>query len=190
MRLLLTLVNGETIEYVMKKDSVSIGRSSKCDLVIAYEGMSRKHCRIEVKNGEIFITDLGSLNGVLIDGKKIPANTSVPFQTFLHVSFGYVTGAQLIVDEKTGQGILNPLNPKTDTSSSDNVLSKTIHTKTKQQPSKEITKKHLVLMAVAFVAILGGLYYVLYRDKEAASTVISPGQQQPSPTSIDSADRF
>ena len=204
MRLMLTLVDGEEIEYVMEKDSVTVGRSPKCDLVIPHESMSRQHCKIEVKEGEIFITDLGSINGVLIDGKKIPANASVPFQTYLHLAFGYVSGAQLMVDEKTRLGILNPLDPKSTSFSSSTPSSFDNKTKTKTKslqtqktgpikakaPSKESEKMTLIFKGIAFVGVLIGLYFFLYADKEMSSATVSPTEQRPEPKTTESTDHF
>jgi predicted component of type VI protein secretion system len=205
MRLMLTLVDGEEIEYVMEKDSVTIGRSAKCDLVIPHESMSRQHCKIEVKDGEIFITDLGSINGVLIDGKKIPANASVPFQTYLHLAFGYVTGAQLMVDEKTRLGILNPLDPKSASFSSSIPSSFDNKTKTKTRSlqaqktgpikakapaSKGSEKMTLIFKGIAFVGVLIGLYFFLYADKEMSSTEVTPTEQRPEPKTTESTDHF
>ena len=176
MRLLLTLVDGEEIEYKMEKDSVSIGRSSQCDLVITHESMSRQHCKIEFKDSEVFITDLGSINGVYIDGKKIPPNSSVPFHTYLHLAFGYVTSAQLMMDDSTKVGALSSLPAKSNPSSNEPKLEmmtkrtrptqikRTQESFNKQKiPTPESKGKNALLInAMAFLAVIGVLYYVLY----------------------------
>lgn len=59
-------------------DSVTIGRSSDSDFVIPLEDFSRKHCQITFKGEYAFIMDLGSKNGVIIDGKRIPAHQQFP----------------------------------------------------------------------------------------------------------------
>lgn len=175
---MLTLLDGQEIEYQMVGHSVTIGRSNKCDLVIAHEGMSRHHCKIEVREGEVYITDLGSINGVFIDGKKIPANSSVPFQTYLHLAFGFVQSAQFFVDEATRLGIVKPaaLNAQV-TSGPAAVVTTNTRTKTKTTPVKVESKakpkaapakekKGLMVNLMAFVGILFALYYFLYADKQ------------------------
>lgn len=99
---MLKLVNGETIEQSIDKNVIVIGRSAKCDVVVPQDGMSRQHCQIDVVGGEIFVTDLGSTNGVLIDGVKIEPHMKTPYQTFLQLSFGAVQSLQLEADEPTG----------------------------------------------------------------------------------------
>ncbi len=202
MRLLLTLVDGEEIDYKMEKDSVSIGRSAKCDLVIPHESMSRNHCQIEIKDGEFFITDLGSINGVYIDNVKIPANSSVPFQTFLHLSFGYVTSAQIVVDEATKFGVLVPKSGIQDQTTGTGPISRQEHktrTKTIQTQKTKITnpktsttkssgKNTIAINLLAFIGILAGLYYFLYAGKETATSNSPQPQAAPKPT--DTSDHF
>lgn len=101
MELFLKLVNGETIEQSVDADICVIGRSAKCDVVVPHEGMSRQHCQIEVVNGEVFITDLGSTNGVLIDGHKIEPHVKTPYQTYLALSFGAVQSLQMNLEGGT-----------------------------------------------------------------------------------------
>lgn len=53
------------------RDKVTIGRTDNNTLMLADEGVSREHAAIEYKNGNYFITDLGSQNGVFLNNKKI-----------------------------------------------------------------------------------------------------------------------
>lgn len=57
----------------------TIGRSHECTLRLPDDanGVSRVHCKLEVKGSTLVVTDLGSSYGTLIHGKKIPANTPV-----------------------------------------------------------------------------------------------------------------
>ena len=52
-------------------DTFIIGRSRTCDLVIPSSKVSRQHSGICRENGEYYIEDLGSANGVWRDGVKI-----------------------------------------------------------------------------------------------------------------------
>ena len=48
-----------------------VGRSRTCDVVIPSAKVSRQHASLTKVNGELFIEDLGSANGVWLNGEKI-----------------------------------------------------------------------------------------------------------------------
>ena len=52
-------------------DELVVGRAPNCDLVFATAGVSRKHARF-VREGECFrVFDLGSANGVRVNGERL-----------------------------------------------------------------------------------------------------------------------
>lgn len=55
----------------LKGKRLVIGRDASCDLVIDSPHVSRMHAELFWKNAEIFIKDLGSTNGVFINGNKV-----------------------------------------------------------------------------------------------------------------------
>lgn len=99
MNLTFILLTGEVIRKTVSKNSCVIGRSSSCDVVLPLEGVSRQHCKLEIEDGSIFITDLGSTNGVLINSEKIPAHTKTPYPTYLPLSFGPVDNLQIEIKD-------------------------------------------------------------------------------------------
>lgn len=52
------------------KSTITIGRSSSCDIIIPYEKVSREHARISVVGGQYVYEDLGK-NGSVICGRII-----------------------------------------------------------------------------------------------------------------------
>ena len=64
-----------------------IGRSTECNLKIASSQVSRNHCRITLGTDAVFIEDLGSANGTLVDGQPLTA----------HQPTAIAPGAQLVV---------------------------------------------------------------------------------------------
>jgi DNA-binding NtrC family response regulator len=46
-----------------------LGRSSECDVSIVDPGVSREHCRLTPKGKELFLEDLGSTNGTIVNGE-------------------------------------------------------------------------------------------------------------------------
>ncbi|MBX2812537.1 MAG: FHA domain-containing protein [Myxococcales bacterium] len=70
-RKVLYILNGAGDTHKIDKDTFIIGRSRTCDLVIPSSKVSRQHSGICRENGEYYIEDLGSANGVWKDGVKI-----------------------------------------------------------------------------------------------------------------------
>lgn len=61
----------------LNESGLVIGRdSTKCDLHIADQSISRRHARIFKKGGEIWIEDLGSTNGMIINSREVASGGS------------------------------------------------------------------------------------------------------------------
>ena len=52
-------------------DSLILGRSLDCDIAIVTPHVSRQHAQLSVEGGQLFVEDLGSSNGTVINGKPI-----------------------------------------------------------------------------------------------------------------------
>lgn len=93
------MFDGTSAEYSVKSKSIVIGRSKKCDVCITLEGFSREHCRLEIDQDELYVTDLGSSNGVFIDGKKIKPGIRSNFKNFQALAMGLAYEVQLTLEE-------------------------------------------------------------------------------------------
>lgn len=81
--------------FLLNRESNEIGRDSSCQITIKDHNISRRHCKISIcyrsaLRGEFKITieDLGSRNGVRVNGQKIEANTSVSVQNGDQIRIG------------------------------------------------------------------------------------------------------
>jgi pSer/pThr/pTyr-binding forkhead associated (FHA) protein len=59
------------------ENGLLIGRSPNCGLRLNDEFVSAKHCKIFFENEELFIKDLGSMNGTFIDGAEVGKKSSL-----------------------------------------------------------------------------------------------------------------
>ena len=65
-------------EYTFDDDCMfSLGRSRQCEIILPSDNVSRKHAELFTRGGQLFIRDLGSSNGVLIEGKRIQGEESL-----------------------------------------------------------------------------------------------------------------
>lgn len=56
-------------EFDLVGPEVVIGRSSECHITIEDPLISRKHARVRIADGQAFISDMGSRNGVRVNGR-------------------------------------------------------------------------------------------------------------------------
>src|SRR5438128_760123 len=63
--------SGVEKSYPMRQLAVTIGRSDQCDISVKDSSMSGKHAEISKINGEIKVRDLGSANGIYLNGERI-----------------------------------------------------------------------------------------------------------------------
>ncbi len=59
---------GDSIPLLQSK--IMIGRRGNCDIVLPYPNVSSEHCQLELMNGYWQIRDLGSRNGVKVNGER------------------------------------------------------------------------------------------------------------------------
>jgi hypothetical protein len=65
---------------------MTIGRSAPADLLLESADISRAHCRIDITDGEICVTDLNSTNGTYVDGQMI--SDTVPLRRGAVIEIG------------------------------------------------------------------------------------------------------
>jgi phosphoserine phosphatase RsbU/P len=76
-RLQVTPAEGEPFDYLFDGPSLVIGRSSVSDLVLADQFLSRRHTRFYLEESVLFVEDLGSRNGTLLNGSPVAEPTEV-----------------------------------------------------------------------------------------------------------------
>jgi hypothetical protein len=57
---------------------VNLGRTSDNDVAIPEYSISKRHCFFDVESGTVSISDCGSTNGTVLDGKKLTPKTPTP----------------------------------------------------------------------------------------------------------------
>jgi len=60
-------------KFVLDANEVIIGRGEKSTLILDSEEVSRQHARLTRNEGEYTIEDLGSRNGIVLNGLKVHA---------------------------------------------------------------------------------------------------------------------
>lgn len=83
----LELSMGGEIEkrHIVSPLGLKIGRTAPADIVLADAEVSRTHCMVVLKDGEIYVSDLNSTNGTFIDGARITGVAELPVGSVLQV---------------------------------------------------------------------------------------------------------
>ena len=68
------LLVAEGKRYAVGPGGATIGRSRECDIVLADTNVSRRHAELRPLGDGWTITDLGSTNGVRVNGRDVRAN--------------------------------------------------------------------------------------------------------------------
>ena len=61
--------------YLLTGPVTVIGRGSEADIIVDDPGVSRRHLEIKVTPDGVVATDLGSTNGLFVEGHQVPAAT-------------------------------------------------------------------------------------------------------------------
>ena len=69
----LVVIHGEDLgrKYDLGEDDLIIGRSSKCDVEVDQDSVSRNHARVKHDGSRVLVKDLGSTNGTFVNDEQI-----------------------------------------------------------------------------------------------------------------------
>ncbi|HKE78533.1 MAG TPA: DUF3662 and FHA domain-containing protein [Solirubrobacteraceae bacterium] len=76
--------------YAVAPGGATIGRSRECDIVLSDSNVSRRHAELRPAGDGWTITDLGSTNGVRVNGRELSANEPHPLRAGDRLDVGTV----------------------------------------------------------------------------------------------------
>ena len=161
MRLLIKTIDEKIFEFETKKHSFIIGRSAKSDIVISHEGISRKHCQIDVVDGEVYVTDLDSINGVFIEDKKLDPGVKTHYPLYLNLAFGPVQSMEIELQIPRSQTSAR-IGANTNISSPN--LNKPEESVEKVKPTKKKKDPAKVRIIILTVLLTIGLMIIYYME--------------------------
>lgn len=71
--------------YIVGPLGIKIGRVAPADVVLADAKVSRSHCTVELKDNDLFVSDLNSTNGTFVDGQRVMGAAVLPVGSVLTV---------------------------------------------------------------------------------------------------------
>lgn len=84
---LLSLTDGPSI--LIDKPILLFGRHQECDIQLNSKKVSRRHCCLAQVEDYLIIRDLGSTNGIWVNGTRVPEGKLVPGDELVIGNFRY-----------------------------------------------------------------------------------------------------
>ena len=89
-RLLIKFTNQQN-QIFSFENTILIGRGENCSLVLPNNSVSREHATIHLESEEVFIEDLGSQNGLLLNGDKLNSREKRSLSSRSEIQIGNFT---------------------------------------------------------------------------------------------------
>ena len=89
--------------YIKDGQTLTIGRGQEADIVVDNTAISRQHCSLELKGGVYYLTDLYSLNGTKVNGKKVVSAVPIRKNDLIEVSKFTLQPTEAILAEQTAE---------------------------------------------------------------------------------------
>lgn len=67
---------GDTIP--LQKPHLLVGRRDRCDICLDFPNVSSQHCELELMDGYWQVRDLGSTNGIKVNGQRVDVQVLMP----------------------------------------------------------------------------------------------------------------
>lgn len=156
--------------FTLKQETI-VGRSNECDITLAAAHLSRRHAKLVIKGGALYVQDLGSSNGTFVNGKavaeaRVKRGDELRFDT---LSFGVIGPADDELDKTTVRSVGAPKVKSTAQQAKPKraVTKATSAPVTKVQKTPEVAQEaasessggssYLALIGLAL--LIGGVYY-------------------------------
>ena len=91
---LLSLTDGPSI--LLDKPILLFGRHEECDVQLNSKKVSRRHCLVAQADDALVVRDLGSTNGVRVNGRKVTDGPLVPGDELTIGNFRYQVCGDMI----------------------------------------------------------------------------------------------
>jgi adenylate cyclase len=88
------------------REHLVIGRQDSCDIPLRFPNVSHRHCQLTYRDGYWHIRDLGSTNGIKVNGARVQEKYLHPGDTITIAKRNYIIEYQLMAGRQTMEEIL------------------------------------------------------------------------------------
>jgi adenylate cyclase len=89
----------------LTQDVLTIGRRETCDICLKFPNISGRHCELSFQDGYWLVRDLGSQNGIKVNGERTPRKALRPGDEVAIATHHYTIEYQIVADSKLDEAL-------------------------------------------------------------------------------------
>jgi hypothetical protein len=179
MKVLLQIESGYDRREFAVDSEISIGRSDASNIVLGDAGLSRKNTSFFIDEGEVFVTDEGSLNGTLVNGEKVDRPRPLKNGDVVKI------GSETTIKVQIGEAAAIPSSPAASEPAGQNDRQPAVAVAPPQSAAAKTSGPPIVLIAAGvmtvLILVLGAVAFIVVSYAGSGGT---NGQTKTSPPPI------
>lgn len=149
--------------FAVTERGLRLGRSSTCEIAMPDPALSRNHCLFELRDGDLWVTDLASANGTVVNGVALGADSRR-----LAVGDVVSAGDSSLVIVGAGEPAPTQRQPGTSGTADASALDLGLGEEREAEAAAPVPPKRILLWVAAVVAVVGAAALILSGGKDGA----------------------
>lgn len=149
--------------FAVTERGLRLGRSSTCEIAMPDPALSRNHCLFELRDGDLWVTDLASANGTVVNGVALGADSRR-----LAVGDVVSAGDSSLVIVGAGEPAPAQRQPGAVGTADASALDLGLGEEREAEVAAPVPPKRILLWVAAVVAVVGAAALILSGGKDGA----------------------
>lgn len=149
--------------FAVTERGLRLGRSSTCEIAMPDPALSRNHCLFELRDGDLWVTDLASANGTVVNGVALGADSRR-----LAVGDAVSAGDSSLVIVGAGEPAPTQRQPGAAGTADASALDLGLGEEREAETAAPVPPKRILLWVAAVVAVVGAAALILSGGKDGA----------------------
>lgn len=149
--------------FAVTERGLRLGRSSTCEIAMPDPALSRNHCLFELRDGDLWVTDLASANGTVVNGVALGADSRR-----LAVGDVVSAGDSSLVIVGAGEPAPAQRQPGAAGTADASALDLGLGEEREAETAAPVPPKRILLWVAAVVAVVGAAALILSGGKDGA----------------------
>ena len=154
--------------FAVTERGLRLGRSSTCEIAMPDPALSRNHCLFELRDGDLWVTDLASANGTVVNGVALGADSRR-----LAVGDVVSAGDSSLVIVGAGEPAPAQRQPGSAGTADASALDLGLGEEREAEAAAPVPPKRILLWVAAVVAVVGAAALILSGGKDGADAELA-----------------